>query len=410
MSQSITQVKENLSPMLHGGSLNKVRNVENMFERAANTLLSKIDPVDTIRNLPLSNTVHDDVFNYSLPSDYKNIIDLIPQDNRQSLDSAGRRQAERFDLRKLLANKTLSIEGSEGSKIIRINWKSRSGKVLHKMDSLTANGAWTVVGSATGLKLDTITKRSGAGSIRFDLIATGDGIQNSDMSAIDLSDEDEVADVFLSFYIKSAADLANLISIQPIWGNDLTTNFWTGVAQTVQADGTDFKVGWNEIRVPWSTATENVSGGVDPSKIDSAKVLVAATGAISDIRIDQIVFSIGRNFDIKYYSKFLFQNTAGTFITKPTSDDDVVILDNDAIQIYLLECLIAAAQQIEGSDSGFDLDWAVEELYGNRGKKKIGLYAKYKSEYPTMSKKAIGFYGSRPDRGRFGGGRRGIRF
>lgn len=404
MSMTITEVKENLSAMLHGGTLNRVRNFESLLERVSNTLLMKIDPIDTQRDVPLSSTVHDDFFNYSLPSDFKSIIDLIPQDNRQTLDSAGRRTPERFDLRKKLANKELTIEGSEGSKIIRINWRSRQGKVLNTMDSLTGNGTWAASGTSTNVVLDKITKRMGAGSIRFDQAATGDGIQNTDMSSVDMTDEDEIADVFYSFFIKDATELAKLTSANILWGNDVTTQFWTGVALTAQADGTAFKVGWNEVKIPWSTATE--TGTVDPTKIDSARPFFNSSAAISDIRVDHIVFSIGRNFDIKYYSKFLIKNTSGTFITKTTSDDDVVVLDNDAIQILLLELLIGAAQQVEGVDSGFDIGWAKTELNGDPRSPdrsgRMGLYGKYRAEHPTQSKKAVGFYGSKPDRGRFG--------
>ena len=41
--------KTDLAAMLHGGTLNKVRNVENLFRRAADTMLSKIDPIETQR-------------------------------------------------------------------------------------------------------------------------------------------------------------------------------------------------------------------------------------------------------------------------------------------------------------------------------------------------------------------------
>lgn len=388
---TITQVKESLSAMLHGGSLKRVRNIEALFERAANNLLSNIDPIDTIRTQPLSNTVHDDIYNYSLPSDYKKIIDLFPQSGRESSDAAKRRFAQHFSLQKALNNKSLSIEGEDGSKLIKINWRSRQGKVFNSMDSLTANGTWAIVGTATGLVIDDITKFSGNASVRFDLAASNDGIQNSDMSELDLTDEDEVADAFIRFYIKNAVDLAKVTSLSFIWGNDLTTNYWTGVAQTVQADGTAFRVGWNEVRIPWSTATE--TGTVTPSTIDSGQVTFATTGAISDIRVDSIVFSIGRNFDIKYYSKFILKNSAGTWITRTSDDSDTVVLDNDAINIFLYESLIEGAQQVEGVDSTFDLNYAEKQL-------KI-LYKKYKGEYPSQSKKAIAYYASKPGRRRW---------
>lgn len=394
---NVSEFKDNLSAMLHGGTLNKVRNFAGAMQRAANTMLLKIDPIDTMRTAALANTIHDDVFNYPLPSDYKKIIDLFPQNRRDSGDTAKRNFAEHFDLRKKLADKTISIEGSEGAKIIRINWRSRQPKTLNEANSLTANGTWAIVATASNLVADDIDYVSGSGSLRFDVAVTGDGIDNDDMTAIDLSDEDEVADFFVWFKIKNSTDLANLNSVTLIWGNDLTTNFWTGVAQTTQADGTAFKVGWNQIKVPWSTATE--TGTVAPATVDSLKITFNIDAAITDLRVDNITCSIGRNFDCKYYSKYLLKNTSGTWIEKTTSDDDTVVLDSDAIQIYLLETLIACAHQVEGSDSGFDIQWAQSELYGDG--KKPGLYGKYKAEFPTMSKKAVSYYGSATTRRHF---------
>lgn len=378
--------------MLHGGTLNKVRNIEMMFERANNNLLSKIDPVDTIRTAPLTATIHDDIYNYALPSDFKGLIDLYPQDNRNSRDTGLRVSAEPFDLKKLLANKTVSIEGSEGSKIIRINWRNRKGKVLHTMDAVADNGTWIAVAGATGIVADSITKYSGSGAIRFDLAASGDGLQNTTMTALDLTDEDEVADVFIPFFIKNSTDLGRLTSVTPRWGNDLTANYWTGVAQTAQADGSAFKVGWNVIKVPWSTATE--TGTVAPATIDSFRVIFTTSGAISDIRVDNIIFSIGRNFDIKYYSKYLTKNSSGTWITRNTSDDDTVVLDNDAIQLLHLEDLKAAAQQLEGTDSAFDLNFSEKDLDEQ--------YQIYRTKYPSQTKKPADSYGSKkPGRGRW---------
>jgi len=394
---NISQVKDNLTGMLHGGTLNKVRNIYSALERAQNTMLLKLDPLDTIRIQGLANTIHDDIYNYALPSDYKKIIDLIPQNRRELSDSATRILAGGFDLQKSIKNKKVSIEGSEGSKIIRINWRSRSPKVLNELNSLTANGTWSGVGTATGLIADDIDYVSGSGSIKFDLAASGDGIQNTTMTSLDFTDEDEVADFFMWFKVKNSADLALLTSASLVWGNNLTTNYWTSVAQTTQADGSALKVGWNQVKFPWSTATE--TGTVDPSTIDSAKITFATTGAITDLRVDNIIVSVGRNFDVKYYSKFIFKNTAGTLISQPTTDDDTITLDNDAIQIFLLESMIACAQQMEGVDSSFDINWAERELYGVGSKP--GLYGKYKSENPTMSKKAIAYYGSKPARGRW---------
>lgn len=397
MSLTIAQVKDNLMGLLHSGTLNKVRNIEFLFERVANTMLARIDPVDTIRTQGLSNAVYDDVYDYSLPSDFKRIIDLFPQAERELTDTAQRITARYFDLQKAIREKKVSIEGSEGSKIIRINWRTRSGVVLSTLNSLTGNGTWSAVGTASGLVTDTIIYHSGSGSIKVDIATSGDGIQNTTLSSVDLTDEDEVGDAFLWFYLKNSTDLANFNSITLIWGNDLTANYWTGVAQTAQADGAAFQVGWNLVKVPWSTATE--TGTVAPASVDSCKITVNIDAAISDMRFDNVIFNIGKMFDLKYYSKYIFKNSAGTLLTRPASDDDTVILDNDAMEIFLRECVIACAQQMEGEDSGFDIGWAEKDLYGVG--LKTGLYTKYKNDYPSMAKKAVSKYGSLPARGRW---------
>src|SRR3990167_7654833 len=368
---TIDEIKGNLNGLLRGGEAEDLKELELLLERSANTLLSKIDPIETIRTATLTPTIHDDVYNYALPSDFKKLIDIIPQDDRESEDTAGRRYAEAFDLNKALVNKTVSIEGSEGSKTIRINWRSRQGKTIHTMNSVTDNGTWSAVGTATGIQANTIFKVSGSASIEFDIGATGDGIQNTTMDAVDLTNEDEVADLFVWIYFGS-----DPTSISAMWGNDLTTNYWTSIAQTTQADGTAFKVGWNLVKFSWSTATE--TGTVAPATIDSFKITVASA-AQNNVRVDNITCSIGRNFDIKYYSKYILKNSAGTWITKTSSDADTCVLDNDSLQIYHLENLIAASQQSQ--NSGFDITWAQQELLGKDLRDTSGLYAKYQNRY-----------------------------
>jgi hypothetical protein len=377
----LSQIKESLIGMCHGGTLNKIRNQEALFERAASNFLLKCKPLETMRTAALSQTIHDDVYNYPLPSDYFSLIDLIPQDDRGSWDNAYRKNASEFDLTKAIKEKTVSIEGSEGSKIIRINWRSMAPKTIHTMNSLTANGTWSAVGTATGLKANEIFKISGSASIEFDLVTTGDGIQNTTMTAVDLTDEDETGSFFVWVYLSSAPT-----SISLVWGNDLTTAYWTSTAQTTQADGTAFKVGYNLLRFAWGSATE--TGTVAPATIDSVKLTIANATALSNVRVDNIVCSNGRNFDMKYYGKYFFKNSAGTYLSRPASDDDYVLVDNDSLPLYLYECLVEMAQQMEGTDSVFDMSYAEKKL--------STLYPHFRSEYQDQRKKTIMHYGGKP--------------
>lgn len=385
----VSEIKTNLTGMLHGGTLNKVRNVEYALERAANVTKANTKSLDLQRTTALTSLIYDDIYNYALPADYWDIVDLIPQDNRESGDSAQRMYAEKFDLKKAFQQKKISIESNDGTKFIRINWRTKSAILYNSMNSLTANGAWSAVASASGLRVQTLFKISGNGSIEFDVSATGDGIQNTTATNIDLVDEDEIADVFLWVHIPTSANLTNFTSATVRWGNDLTANYWQSTAVTTQADGTAFKVGWNLLKFAWASATE--TGTVAPATIDSFRIVFTVVAAINNLKVDNIVFAVGRNFDLKYLSEYSFKNSSGTFLIRPTADSDEVVYTGTALEIFLMESLKACAQQMEGEDSTFDINFANLELQGNADSpdpiQRRGLYAKYRSQYPSQVKK-----------------------
>lgn len=396
---TFAETENNLIGLSHSGSLNKVRNKYHLYERAANNMLSRIKILETMREASLADAVHDKLYTYAVPADFRSLIGIYPSGSRDTQDKISRVYAEPFDRTKAVADKQISIEGNNGSKIFRINWKKNAPKLISNMDSYNGNGEWTAVAGATNIETDTQYKYSGSGSVQFDVAATGDGIENIALAAVDLSDEDEMADFIVPVYIKDSADLANLTSISFIWGNDLTTNYWTGVAQTAQFDGTAFQTGWNLIKVPWSTATE--SGTVDPATIDSAKVTLTVGGAITDVRIDNILCSFGTIFNVKYYSKYLFQTAAGVWINQPTTDTDLVVCDSDSYNIFLYECLDEIAHQVEGEDSTYDLTQASKKLWGDPKALdtlgRIGLYRNYRAEHPAQNKKAVTNYGLKPN-------------
>lgn len=396
MSYTIGAVKEHMIGLGHSGTLNRVRNFEAMCERVANTMLSKVKPLELMYIAELAQPIHDQIYDYALQTYFSSLIDVYPVDNRDSLDQGDREYAETFDRRKAIDRNKISIESKNGVKFARIDWPVNAPTVVNAMDSLTANGTWSVVASAANLKIDTLRKMSGTASIEFDVVASGDGIKNTTMTQLNLSAIDGEGDFFLWMYFPT---ITKLTSISAKWGNDLTLKYWTSVAQTTQADGSAFVAGWNLVRFPWSSATE--TGVVDDTTIDSFQITVASTGAIAQIRVDNIVVSLGRYFDIKAYSKFLFQDTSGNWEARPTvnSDSDVVMLDADAYQIFLMELLIAMAQQVEGTESAFDVQFAEKALYGDpqspSTKGRIGLYRLYTNEQPDQRKKVSAkFYGS----------------
>lgn len=403
MSYTIGNIKSHLQGMGHTATLGRVRNFENMCERAANTMLMKVRPLETIYTAELPQAVHEQVYDYPLQTYFGDLIDIYPVDNRTSLDAGDRVYAEDFDRRKAIDANKISIEGKNGLKFARINWPVSAPKIVNAMDSLTANGTWSAVATATNLKVDALRIMSGTASLEFDLAASGDGIKNTTMASLDLSANDGEGDFFA--WVDFPA-VTNLTSVSLVFGNDLTLKYWTSAAVTTQSDGSALAAGWNLLRFPWSSATE--TGVVDDTAIDSVKMTFAVTGAIAGVRVDSLTVSNGRYFNIKAYSKWLFQDTTGTWEVRPTaeSDDDVVMLDADNLQIFLLELLIAMAQQLEGSDSGFDIGWAQKELYGDpmarSSEGRQGLYRAYKGAKPDQrSRTKTSWYNRNPSRGRW---------
>lgn len=380
---TINQIEDHLIGMGHGGTLNKVRNKEALYERSAGRMLLRIKPLEVMRLQSLSQPVYDNLNNYALPSDFLDIIDLIPEDNRQLWDKDFRRPAGQFDVQKAIVNRTISIEGNNGFKFIRINWKSRSPKLLNSMNSYNGNGTWLAVGAATGVATDTIFYQSGGGSVVFNHNASGDGIYNINMSALDLTAENGVSSQTVGVFLSAIPT-----AINSEWGNNVTTQFWTATPVTTQADGTPFQVGWNVVKFDWSAAVQ--TGVVDPSKIDSAKITLSSSGALGKVRIENIQFAIGRNFDIKYYSKCLFMTAAGVLETRPQANisTDLVLIDSDSLPHFLFECLQDMAQQMEGTDGAFDINYATKQL--------ADLYPIFKAKYPNQSQKQVTSYGGLP--------------
>lgn len=392
MSETILEIKNHLVGKLHAGSaLRKVSNINHAFERAALNVLSSIKPLDSERNQPLSALVYDDVYNMPLPTDFGWPIDLAPSGDRLSYDIASHRLAQDFDLRKAILNKTVSIEGNDGTKFLRVNWRNQAPIVIDAMDATTG---WSIVGTASSIGLQKVYKISGSSSLEFNVAATGDGIQKTTIPAINLTDKDEIADVFIWLEIKNATDLANINSVTAVWGNDLTTKYLTSPAITAQADGTAFKVGWNRLAFLRDTAT--ATGTLVPSAIDSFKLTFNIDAPITNLRVDSIVFAIGRPFDLKYYSKYSFKSAAGVYLQRPTDENglDTVVFSDIALLIFIEEAVKECAMQIEGADSRADIAFADSRLYGNPDSPdpilRIGLYARYRGENPSQIKKPVG--------------------
>lgn len=386
---TVLNLKDQLTGSTHGTTLNKITNLTQLINRSAWNLLAQIDPAETKRTTQLTNAIHNDIYDYTVPSDLKGrkIIDIRPQVNRTTRDNFTQGFSEAFDIYKALTEgkEIFYVRHNSGTKSLRI---AKSGltnaKTINSVNGVTDNGTWAGGGGASNLTKDTLDFVSGSASLNFDAsTATTPNVENSTMSQVDLTDHDEIAKLFVWVFLPDSTAITNVILR---WGND-TSNYWSKTV-TAAHDGTAFQNGWNLLGFDWSTATE--TGTVAPATIDYIRVTITKNAiADTDFRIDNIISSIGKIFEIEYYSKFLFRTSGGTWIESHTDDTDIINLDTESYNLLISECMLAISQQVQGEDSNFDIAYFKNHLYGDASSpdqtRRRGAYKQYMMQNPSES-------------------------
>lgn len=362
MSYLISDLKTDLNGVLHGTTVNQVTGLDPLISRAARTFLNDLDPIETIRIAQLP-TIFDSVYDYACPTDLKGdrVIDIRPQVNRMANDRFFQLYNEEFDRTKQLSptQQKFTIQYNASVKTIRIEKGLIAATVLNGANDLTANGTWAAGSSASNLTLDTLNYVYGGGSLNFDVSAGGAGstgyLENSTMTAVDLSELEDQGTLFAWAYIPDTSIITNFILR---WGSS-SANYWS-VTTTTGFGGVAFQTGWNLLSFAWDGAAE--TGTPDSSAVDYLRFTVTYNGtAETDLRLNSITAQNGAIHEIEYYSKYLFRTSAGVFQETVTDDTNIVNLDTDSYNVFFSLVSLYCAQQVQGQNSAFDLKFFQEE-------------------------------------------------
>jgi len=237
---------------------------------------------------------------------------------------------------------SFAIDIDNGDTILYINHTSKYGsKILHSCESLTDNGTWTADttnGDATNLTEDSVEYKVGNGSINFDIDVSQTAnnkavIYNSDMTAIDLSDDEDLSSALLWVYIP---DTTYTSSVTLYWGSS-TSAYWFGTA-TTDYMGNAFSDGWNRIKVDWSDTT--AVGTPDSSAIDYLQVdinFTASQGDDTDYRINDFRMARPENITLQYHSEYIGTSSAGVYLSDFTATSDIPIYSGvyDNFNVYV---------------------------------------------------------------------------
>ena len=351
MARSLSALKAQLQRRVRDKTDGTIESADqtDLFNRAIDKLKSFHEFPGTKQRADID--VFDSVNEYATPTGYKSIIDFRSENNNVDW---GVRTSREFWHDIPVEGNIVADDNYNETKILLINRRTDKGNIqVNNCDSLTANGTWAVDATtdATNLTADAAEKKDSSASLNFDIDVSASvtdtaAIQNSDMTAINLSGHEDKSTIFAWAFLP---DVTNITSLDLRWGSS-TSDYWSTTVTTA-FNGTDFKAGWNRVGFAWDGATE--TGTPDSSAIDFNRyniTFAAAQGDDTDFRLDDIRSIMPERVTLNYYSTNFVKDADGSYETEFNDDDDTTILENFQDEILLYAALEEAFEILREFD------------------------------------------------------------
>jgi hypothetical protein len=215
------------------------------------------------------------------------------------------------------------------------------------------------------ITVDNVNYTSGSGALKFNVTATGQYIETTMASGIDLTTHLNQSNLFFYVYLP---DATKITSVSLNFGTDNANYYSTGNI-AIQQDGTALQNGWNLIKGDWVSTV----GAPVISLVKYMRVTYNTDGTlITGAKLNSIVSRLGQVMKCIYYSKYMFRDFAtGAFKENITTDSDLINLDTETYNVLLnLVALYCVQQVYDGSsmtDTKFFQDAYNESLVRYRG-------------------------------------------
>ncbi len=376
------QLKSRVNAGIHG-RIGVLLDENDFIDDVVRSVLGDIDLRTTIRRGTLTPKLFNGVYEYTAMTDLKEmgILDVPAQVKRDNQEWYLVTPTEFERLKGQLPGAVIAVDHYNGTpKLLLSKDLDDINRVIAELDALTSGGGtWVLFGDAENLTRDADNYIKGNGSINFDISSAGGttaGIQNT---GLDLYDIDDFIGgngaAFVWVYLSSATNVTNFILRL---GKDNTANYITKTV-TAAHDGTAFVDGWNLLRFDLTSYTTVGSPGT--TSFDSAAIYMTKTaGKVSetDYRFDWLVLKRGEIYNVKYYSKYGWQSSAGVYKENSTDDSDYVNADTTEYELFVLKGKQMAAEEAN--------EFEIAEKYSTQYETKKGRYTKQNpSERKIMS-------------------------
>lgn len=362
MSYSVTDLKNDLSGTLHGTTNAQIQNLDGVINRAARQLLLDADFQETKRVVEFVNPIFNGVFDYPIAADVKGnkLIDIFPSVQRLPWDIWSQAYNQAFDVMKqniyTLSN-MFTMNFNTGLKTIRIDAPFLNPPVIvNQADDISDNGTWAVGGTASNLAVNNTNFAQGAGSLQFDVTVGAGYVENSTMTAVNLSAYLNQSSFFVWVYVPTGTQLT---SVNLRIGSS-SADYYTATV-TLNQQGVAFVNGWNLCQFNWASMT--TTGTPDSSALDYVRVTTTMTGTNTAVKVNGINSILGTILNYSYYSKYLFRNvTTGAFQETVLDDSDLINLDTESYNLLFYQVQYLASQQQQGKDAiAYDGSFALKQ-------------------------------------------------
>ncbi len=392
MSYNILDLKNDTVAILHGTTLNQITNIDGAINRAAREVLLDVDPQETKRTVEFVGPIFNSVFDYPIAADVKGnkLIDIFPQVQRIPQDIWTQAYNQAFDVAKQnifsMAN-MFTINFNTSLKTIRINAPFLNPPIIiNQIEGIALNGTWAVGGTASNLAVNNTNFAQGSGSLQLDVTTGAAYIENSTMTAVNLSQVVNQSSLFTWVYVPTGATLT---SVELRWGSSAADYYARTVTSTQQ--GTAFVNGWNLCQFQWSGAT--TVGSPNSSAINYGRVTLNVTGSMTACLINGMDSILGTILNYEYYSKYLFRDAiTGAYQETVTDDSNLINLDTESFNLLTYKVACTALQQQQGINATFYDGPYFENKYQQ-------ALLRYKSMYKSELQKPQSVYYQQPQVG-----------
>jgi hypothetical protein len=345
-----SQLKADINGNIHNkmGLLSNPRNTINRAVRDARAIGIR----SAIRRATSPANLFNGVFEYSWPADADGnmVVGIQPQTGERENDGGYELTTEEeFDLYKNSKSNLLSFShNSLTTKLLASVLVDDLSLIVGGLDSTTGDeGTWSAFGNASNVAQDTYDFVKGYASLKFDLTSGGTtaGVANSDIRDYNLTEYKSNGSVFVWVYISATTGITNAIIRL---GSD-SSNYYSMTATTTNS-GAAFSVGWNLIRFDFTGKT-TTGTPVDATCDYAAVYFTKDSGQTgTSFRFDHIILKRGKIHNVIYYSRYMWQNTSGTYLENSTSDTDYLNCETDEYDLFVEKGTEYAAREAREYD------------------------------------------------------------